>query len=173
MEIGKYYRIMILDFDKIQIIPKGKRPREYKYDDFYQEKTDCWVDMHGKRYYFTYNDRTAMYFLIAIESTRKIKKMEEEERDNMPTSVVVEEKKRPEEGGNRSNFKRTERITKYFEDHPDELKAVKKFCRIEGVHKFENLRYEIRRMMGIGEIYHLTRDELTTILKKFGFKVAA
>lgn len=164
-EIGKNYNLKLIDINKIQVTPEGERWRVCRFDDISIMQT--YIDLYRRpcRYHFEKIHGMDMYRLTLIDKITKgavtvIAKTDEDETEMAHGERIEQFKSR-----------RVKKIETYIKAHWDEIMAVKRFCEIEGVKNIENIRYEMRRLTGFGDIYSISIEEFEALIKRYGFKI--
>lgn len=171
-EIGKNYNLKLINIDKIQVTPEGGRWRICRFDDI--SITQTYIDLYRRacRYHFEQISGIDMYRLESIDRITKdgvttIAKTDEDEVKNTRKYADMTHEERIEQ----FKSKRVKKIENYIKSHWDEMMAVKCFCEVERVRNIENIRYEMRRLTGFGDIYNISIDEFEALIKRYGFKI--
>lgn len=170
--VGEYYDLSVTDFDKIKVIPEGQRHRVCRFDDI--SITNGIIKLYRRNdiHHFEYDERKNMYLLTHISKNKVQNTVDAAiNLEAMDKKIEKSENETHDQRIKRFKSTRCNKIFRYFANHRYEIMNVRRFCEIEGVKNPENIRYEVRRIMGIGDVYHISLDELSDILRQFGFVI--
>lgn len=157
-KIMQEYFLKFLNDKKVRISHIGgtiSETKTLKYDDFKLDGSEAELTLHDQKLIFYISDEENAknrYILIDIE--RRATNSDDKPKIVTKKKIKIDQK---------------QRIEQFFDENPLELMAVRQFCKIEGVISIENVRYEIRRIMNCGDVYHVWIEDLYDILQKRGF----
>lgn len=157
MQLYELYTIKKLNDFEFHITPKGKSSRIYRYDEFIQDGQNLKIVTKRAKYFFEFDSDEMRWCLVTIEMASNKQKSTSKNQSSTKVEHMLEARKQA--------------VIDYFYDHVDKLAEVKKFCKIEGVQSFNNIRFEIRRIMRFDGVYRVDEAVLTGILRDFGFVV--
>lgn len=155
MQLYDLCTVTDLGNNEVRITAKNKRTKYYKYVKFVKDGDNLEVTLRHKRLYFEFDHGESLYCLIGSEDLSR--RAPPQPKDMTRAERILQNRK--------------ERVKEYFTTHFDKINEVKRFCKIEGVHSFNNIRYEFRRITGFDGVYLIDEKDLTEILKEYGFIV--
>lgn len=151
MQINHSYFVKKINKTTLGLAEKGKKQELYTMKSMKMEDGELVVELKDNILYFAPDEEPNFYVLIDIE------RLEPKKVAHLTKEKVREMRK--------------EQLREYFSTHFDEIGMLKRFFEVEGVISLLNIRYEIRRLLGLGYIYNLWEEDLYDILCEFGFKV--